>query len=491
MPWPTSSGFALALACAVAASPPARAQWNQFRGPGSRGHAVGEQPLPAEFGPSRHLLWKAEINAGHSSPCVFGDRIFVTACDGDELETLCLDRTTGKTLWRRAIPVEVAEKTHRINGLATPTPACDGERVYAYFGSFGLLCYDVDGREVWRRELARAKNIFGTASSPMLAGGWLILARDTNEESWVEAIDPATGETRWRTDRTGFPSGWSTPVHWRHGGVDELLVYGAFRLTAYYLRDGSERWSVPGLADEPCITPVIGEELVFVTSYNMRTNPEVIGLPRFEELLEQYDGDKNGHLSRPEIEPNKSVLSRLDADGEGDHPLRGFFRFLDGDRDGQLTEAEWQKLSAWLETFEHRNALVAIRPGDGDGKPAEIAWQHGRGVPECPSPLYHDGRVYLVKNGGLATCVDARTGEMKYHQRLGSRGPCYASPVVGDGKIFAASGRGVVTVFAPGDDLEILARNDLGERIMATPALVEGRIYVRTEKHLFAFGTTG
>lgn len=490
MPRPTSSCVAFAVVLLGAPRVPAQEQWSQFRGPGSQGAAVGEQPLPTEFGPSRNLLWKREVSSGHSSPCLFEERIFVTGCDGERLETLCLDRSSGDVLWRRAVPVELPEKTHEINGLATPTPASDGERVYVYFGSFGLLCYSFGGEEVWRRELAPAKNIFGTASSPMLAGDWLILSRDTNEESWVEAIERATGKTVWKIDRTGFPSGWSTPVLWRHDGVDELLVYGAFRLTAYDLRDGTERWSVPGLADEPCITPVLGEGMVFVTSYNMRTSPEVIGLPTFAGLLEQYDEDGDGQLSRPEIEPNKSVLSRVDADGEGDHPLRGFFRFLDRDRDGLITEVEWQKLPAWLETFEHRNALVAIRPGDGDREPAQIAWLHGRGVPECPSPLYHDGRVYLVKNGGLVTCVDARSGELKFDGRLGARGPCYASPVVGDGKIYAASARGVVTVFAPGDNLEILAHNDLGERIMATPALVNGRIYVRTAKHLFAFGTT-
>jgi outer membrane protein assembly factor BamB len=462
-------------------------QWNQFRGPGSRGIAVGDRPLPAEFGPTSHLLWKRAVSPGHSSPCVFGERIFLTGCDGEQLETLCLDRSGGEVLWRRTIPLEEPESVHPTNSLASPTPAADGERVYAYFGSFGLLCYDFDGEEAWRRPLPRAKNLFGTASSPMLAGDWLILARDTQDESWVEAIERASGATVWRIDRTGFPSGWSTPVLWRSDDVDELLVYGAFRLTAYDLRDGTERWSVPGLADEPCITPVTGEGLVFVTSYNMRTNPEVIGLPAFAKLLEQYDGDRNGQLSRAEVEPNESILSRADADGEGDHPLRGFFRFLDRDRDGQLTEVEWQRMFEWLGTFQHENALVAIRPGDAE-RPAAIAWQHARGVPECPSPLYHDGLVYMVTNGGLVSCLDARTGQLKYHERLGSRGPCYASPVVGDGKVFTASARGVVTVFAAGGELRVLARNDLGERIMATPALVDGRIYVRTEKHLFAFG---
>ena len=467
--------------------------WSQFRGPGSRGIAPDDAALPVEFGPDQNMVWRSRVPAGLSSPCIWGDRVFLTgATEAPDqplrLETLCLDRGTGAIRWRQAVTVNTVERYHRINSAATPTAAADAQRVYVSFGSFGLLCYDHDGVEVWRRELPTPKNMFGTAASPILAGDRLIFSRDTKEESWVEAIEPATGATIWRVDRTGFPSAWSTPVVWHPNGVDELLVYGAFRLVAYDLADGAERWSVPGLADEPCITPVTGDGMVFVSSYNMRTNPEVIGLPKFETLLADYDGNDNGTLDREEVQPNKSILSRLDADGEGDHPLRGFFRFLDKDRNGELDATEWQKMSAWLRSFAHANAVLAIRPGDGADRPAEIAWQHPHGVPEVPSPLYHNGRIYTVKNGGIASCLDARTGEVRFQERLGTRGPCYAAPVVGDGKIYSVSARGVVTVFEIGDTLRVLARNEIGERVMATPALAGGRIYLRTAEHLYAFG---
>jgi len=385
------------------------------------------------------------------------------------------------------VAIESLERVHRVNSPASSTAATDGKRVYSYFGSYGLICYDMDGKELWRKTLPRLKNIFGTAASPIVHGDLVILNRDTNETSSLWVLDGATGKTVWEKDRSGFPSGWSTPVVVERGDVTELLVYGAFRLTAYDLKDGAERWSVPGLADEPCITPVHGDGLVFVSSYNMRTNPEVIGLPKWKTLTDQYDADGNGTLSREEVKDNKSILSRLDADGEGDHPLRGFFRFLDKDGDGQLNGTEWKKMAAWLGSFEHANGLIAIRPGT-DEEDAEIVWQHGRGVPECPSPLYHDGRVYIVKNGGLMTCLDAKSGAVKYFGRIKARGPRYASPVIGDGKIYLPSARGRITVVAAGDELKILAQNDLEERVMATPALVDGKIYVRTEKHLFAFG---
>lgn len=476
---------AAAAVLAITAALTAQSSWPQFRGPGSRGLALGPQPLPAKLDPAT-ARWRVAVGPGHSSPAVHGDRVFVTAARDELLETLCFDRETGESRWTRSVSAQAVERTHRINSAASPTPATDGERVCSYFGSFGVVCYDVDGGEVWRREMKLLRNTFGSAASPILHDGRLILIRDTDEESTLFVLDAKTGEVVRQLDRAGFRSAWSTPVIWNNAGVEELLVYGAFKLTAYALEDGRERWSVPGLADEPATTPVTGDGLVFVTSYNMRTNPEVIGLPKFSELLERYDDNGNATLDRREVEPNESILSRNDADGEGDHPLRGFFRWLDANRDGELSEKEWQKIIDWLGSFEHRNALVAIRPGD-DERDAEIAWQHGRGVPECPSPLWHEGLVYLVKNGGIASCLDGKTGRLHYQERIGARGPRYSSPVAGDGKVYAASARGQITVWKTGPALEVLAQNELGERIMATPALVDGRVYVRTEAHLYCF----
>ena len=130
---------------------------------------------------------------------------------------------------------------------------------------------------------------------------------------------------------------------------------------------------------------------------------------------------------------------------------------------------------------------MAVKPPVEEGGLAEIVWKYEKGVPEVPSPLVYDGRVYALKNGGMVTCLDAGTGEERYREKLGAGGPYYASLVAGDGKIYAASTRGVVTVFAAGDELDILAQNDLEERISATPALLDGRVYLRTDEHLHAY----
>ncbi|MEQ8767246.1 MAG: PQQ-binding-like beta-propeller repeat protein [Planctomycetota bacterium] len=455
--------------------------WNRFRGPDGRGVSDGTA-LPVDLSPER-VAWKHSIPPGLSSPCLIGDRLFVTGHEGQRLSTSCLDRETGAVLWKRSVVAEALERHHEINSPASPTPCSDGERVVSYFGSFGLVAYDIEGDELWRRPLPMPKNGFGTAASPVLAGGRLVFVNGAPADPFVEAMDPATGESIWKVEQN---VGWSTPAIWHRDGVDEVLVQGIWWLKAYDLRTGEERWAVPGLTDEPITTPVTGDELAFLTSYNMNDNPEVIGLPSFDEMLAQYDADGDERLNREEAERNESILSRFDADGEGDHPLRLFFRFLDRDKSGDIARDEWQKIFDWLGQYQHVNALLAVRPGKGDTG-AEIAWQHGRGVPECPSALCYRGSVYLIKNGGILTCLAAANGEVRYRERLEAQGPYYASPVAGDGKIYLASARGEVTVLAAGETLDIVSTSDLGERLMATPALGRGEVFFRTEGHLIAF----
>jgi len=502
---PSMAPVLVVLGAVVAVASASAQSWPQFKGAGSRGVAVDAASYPQALEPDRNLLWKAAIDAGHSSPVVWGERLFATTCRGTTLAVVCLATADGRELWRRELEVAAVERHHDVNSAASATPAVDGERIVAAFGSLGLVCWDHEGEELWRREHPRLRNTFGAAASPVLVEGRVVYLRDTNEASSLEVLDARDGSEVWRVVRTGFASGWSTPVVWDNAGVREILAYGTFQLTAYDFATGAERWSVPGLADEPCITPVVGDGVVYVTSYNMRTSPEAIGLPPWKEIVAALDRDGDQSIDRTEAAANKSVLSRSDADGEGDHPLLGFFRWLDADRDGELVEAEWQKLVAWLDGFEHANALVALRPGGREGHPdAEVLWQQPRGVPECPSPLWFDGRVYLTKNGGLVTCVDAASGEVCYHARMGARGPRYASPVAAGwtgpgsidagsieagGLIYACSARGQVTVLRPGPTLDVVSNTDLGERIMATPALVDGVVYVRTAQHVMAFGS--
>lgn len=480
--------IAPALALCLCPMLQAQADWGQFRGPGGGGIYTGAAPLPTEFSPGQHERWSAEAPAGHSSPVVAAGRVLLTGHAGERLETLCYDLGNGALLWRRSLPRgDHQERLHRNNSPASATPTCDGERVIAYFAGFGLVAYDMLGQELWRRPLPTPGNTFGSSSSPILSRGSLLFLHDVRGRSYLEAMDPATGETLWRQEREDMGPGWSTPSVRHLAEHSEVLAYGPGWLSAYDLEDGRPLWSVPGLTDEPIVIPSAADGLIFVSSYNMNVNTEVERLPKFAELLAQLDTDSSGTLSPQETEANTSILSRHDADGEGDHPLRMFFRFLDENQNGEMEAEEYPKVIRWLADMKFANALLALRT-KGQGNGVEIAWQWNRGVPECPSPILVGEHILLVKNGGLVTCLRRADGKLVYEGRLDQRGPMYASPVAGDGKLYSCSARGQITVFAQGDRLHVLARNDIGERIMATPALAHGSVLVRTTTKLYAFG---
>ncbi len=213
--------------------------WPQFRGPNSSG--VGEGKPPVNFGPDQNVLWKTALGPGLSSPIIWEGRIFPTEFDREakQLATLCIDRRTGKILWRRSVAPERIEKVHAISSPAAATPATDGERVYVYFGSYGLVCYDLDGNQKWEKPLPLPQNPYGAAASPILAGELLVLNHQ-GKESYLLGVNRHDGSTVWKTARKKFQYGWSTPVHWCHDGIDEIVVLGGDfrpnqRLMAYNL----------------------------------------------------------------------------------------------------------------------------------------------------------------------------------------------------------------------------------------------------------------
>jgi outer membrane protein assembly factor BamB len=494
--------FALALAFFCVAGWSAagdEARWPQFRGPGGQGVGRDGLRLPVEFGMNSKVVWKTPLPRGHSSPCVWDEHIYVTAFDGKTktLETICLERASGKILWRRAAPVTKLERLHQLNNPASATPATDGEQVYVYFGSYGLLCYSKDGELKWQRPLEPIPTQFGSGTSPVVAGERVLL--NSGKGSWnfsLLALDRRTGKTVWQKDRSrGFATGlWSTPIVRHHDAGDDVIVAGGEQVVAYNLADGSLRWQLGGLPSVSLSTPVFGDGLLFLTL----TNPigdldeNVVKLPSFDEMLRKYDKNKDGKLSANEIPGDMVLFTRGRPDKIGNFArVRDMVSSYDKDKDKALDRGEWQELVNSVGQITHgmEIAVAAVRlDGTGDVTRTHLAWKETKRVPEVPSPLYYEGRLYLVNEKGLVTCRDVRSGKEIYRERLGARGTCYSSPIVGDGKIYIGTDGGVVIVFKPGDRFEILARNNLGEGIVATPALVDNRIYVRTDRHLIAFG---
>ncbi len=467
-----ASLFALLLAT-IPSAVAAELSWPQFRGPGGLGVASSANP-PIHFGPQSNVVWKSALPSGHSSPCMAGDRIFLTAFDSGRLETLCLDRLNGRVLWRQPAPAEKIEPTHRISNPAASTPATDGERVFVYFGSFGLLAYDFAGREQWRYAIPPPMVEFGAGTSPILAGNLLFLVCDQDQGSFLLALDKYTGKQAWRTERPEFRRSFSTPFVWRHDGEEELVVPGSIWLRSYNLSDGRERWSYTGTSRVANSSPTAGDGLLFSASWNVGSDPgDRITLEPFADFAPIHDKDKDGKLTHDEIPAG---------------PIRDRFSQMDLNKDGTVTPTEWQLMAEMF--AKAGNAVLAIRPGGkGDIAATHLAWKSTRSLPYVCSPVYYQGRLYTVKNGGLASSYEAKTGKPFYQdERLGAGGDYYASLIAAGGRIYAASQQGVIVVWEASDQLKILARNDVGEQVMATPAAAGNVLYVRTAGHLYAFG---
>jgi outer membrane protein assembly factor BamB len=484
----------LGTAAALAAAPKTDdARWPQFRGLDGLGIASEGATYPVQFGPTSHVLWKTPLPAGNSSPAVWGERIYLTAFDKPKqlLETLCLDRPTGKILWRRSAPAvgKIETSLHPANGPATPTPVCDAGHVYVYFGSYGLLAYDHSGTELWKKPLTVPGTTFGSGSSPILAGDLLLLTCQGKDASLL-AVRPETGATAWQKERPRFGAGYATPLLRKNGPTTEVILVQPRGVVAYDLKDGAELWWVSGLSGGGIPSPALGDGLIFAVAHFPGGDLDNrMKFPVFNELLKKYDANKDGVLGQKEVPNDLLFFDRGSRNPDDNIVMDDMFPFIDKNRDGRLTREEWD---AAIEAFAKReSAMLAIRPGGkGEIPKDQVAWKEQRALPEVPSPLYYQGRLYVVANGGIASCYDAQTGKMLYRQRLGTGGFFYASPVAGGGNVYVPSYNGVLVVFKAGDQCQVLARNNLGEQILATPALVDGRIYVRTEAHLYAFGDT-
>ncbi len=447
--------------------------WPQFRGPNASGVAPTAKP-PVKIDRTNGVLWQIETPWSPSSPCLWGGRIYLTTFADHRLQTRCFDRRNGEQLWIHEIESEKLEPFHGTDGSpAAATPATDGHRVVSYFGSFGLVCYDVNGTELWRHPLplALSGGSYGSGASPIMVGNLVLVNRDQDENSSLLAVDLDTGKTLWESPRPDATGSFGTPILWQNNGEDQIVMPGSARLKGYELKSGRERWVVEGLTGFACTTPVSGEGLLFFAGWSPGQNDAP--WPAWESFLAQHDKNNDGVITFDEF----------------DEKSRDFYRGLDTDHDGKITKDDWDKIKA--RAAKSQNLLVAVKPGGrGDITQTHVAWKYNRGLPYVPSPLFYEGRIYLVRDGGMLSSFEAKTGTPYYTQeRLGAEGSYYSSPVAADGRIYVASLAGKVTVVrAGGDQPVILHQADFGERIFATPALAGDQLYLRTQTKLYAFG---
>lgn len=465
--------FSVALLLTVALLHAAEA-WPQFRGPHSSGVAASNDPLPTEIGPGKNEVWKISLPPGHSSPIVSGDRIFLTAVRDEKLLTMGLDRATGKVLWEAEAPHGKLETIHSIGSHVQATPATDGHRVVSFFGSCGLFCYDRDGKQLWHRPMGPFNNDFGAGSSPIIEDDRVILCQDHDTNSFLMALDKQTGQTLWTADRSEFPRNYCTPIVWNNNGKKQVVVAATLRVAGYDFASGRELWTVRGISRTVCMTPVIGADgTLYVAGWAAGGDAgEPIHFEPFADAISQYDADKSGTLEESELPKG---------------PVKQRYSQIDRDKSGKITEAEYDYFRGLFE--QGKNLVLAIKPGgQGEITDTHVAWRYAKFVPFCASPLVYEGNVFTIKDGGILSCLDAQTGKPSKQQRIAATDDYYASPVAGDGKIFFINQLGVLTVISPDAKWEVLATAEFGEEVYATPAIADGKIYVRTVGHLYCFG---
>jgi outer membrane protein assembly factor BamB len=381
--------------------------WPRWRGPSGQGLATGT--YVDAWSATQNVLWRTALpGQGNSSPIVWRDRIVLTTSyeGGRRLSVLAFSRTNGSLLWETFVPQVRSDSAHDKNGHASATPVTDGERIYASFGSSGVVALDLNGTLAWQRDLGRVNAYHGTAGSPLLYKDRLILYQDQFSNGFITALDTRTGQSIWRTPRTASV-GWGTPIALRVDGRDEIVVSGQSRVYAYDPDRGQELWRCDGNTYEVIPTPVVGHGMVFCSS------------------------------------------------GRG-------------------------------------GPTLAIRPGGrGDVTRSHLSWESPRGSPFVPSPVLYGDYLYLINDmASIATCLNAATGAAVWQGRLGAarREGFTASPVAVNDRVFFTNDEGETFVLRAGPKFELLGVNRLGASTLASPALVDGRWYFRTDRHLLAIG---
>ncbi len=478
--------------------------WGEFRGAGGTGAAAASR-APGKLG---EPTWAVPVGAGLSAPVLAGGRLFLTAVEEGRLCTCALEASTGRALWKRQAPLVPLEKVHAAGSPAASTPVADGERVYVYFGSYGLICYDRAGAEQWKVPLPPPQSLYGMSTSLIAYGETLVLVLDSDanlpgsqlSQSKVIAVRKATGAVVWETPRPLVRSGWSTPTLWKHDGEEELVVLGSGRLTSYDPATGLEKWFAGGFSRETIAQPVCGRGLVFGAAAMLGGVADAQPDPEpFWQAMLHFDADGDGAVARQEMTADFTFPLRpelpvghpgfglpLPEDAAARQKRQGeLFGRIDQDQDGQWKRAEFLQS---LRFDRGQPRLLAVRPGGaGELGAPHIAWEVNRNIPEIPSPVFYEDRLYLVRSGGLLSCLDAASGKMLYTERLGAPGQYSASPVVAGDHLYLVSNPGVVSVVPVGDTFQLRHQRHLGEAAYVTPALDDETLYIRTQGQLVAF----
>jgi outer membrane protein assembly factor BamB len=458
-------------------------EWSQFRGPNGTGVSETKN-LPSEFGPNKNVVWKTALPPGHSSPVLTRDRIFVTAHDKDSLFVVCLDRETGKMLWQRTVARAHSGRLQNVNGPASPSPVTDGKNVYVFFQEYGMVSFDPAGKERWKLPLGPFNMFYGFGASPILVDDKVILPVDQDHPaSYLIAVDKDNGRVRWKVERPVVISGYSTPIIYQPPqGPKQIIIPESFQLSAYSVHDGKRVWWVRGLACEMKSIASHDNEYLYINGWGFPQNQpgQQVKTISFDEALTTYDKDNDKTIAKTEVPANA-------ARGSMDRMLSSAFEAFDMDRNEKLDARDWEVFRAMMAS---ENGLLAIKMGgQGDQTDKAIRWRYTKPVPQVPSTLLYHNVLYMINDSGILISFDPATGNVLKQGRLhGAIDKYFSSPVAADDKVFLIGQGGQVSVVKATGDWEVITVNELDDECYATPAIADGRIYIRTRSALYAFG---
>ena len=512
-----SCGWALLLIAAGLVPVSAQGEdWPQWRGPNSAGVSTSKKSLPTKFSATENVLWSAEIGDGISSACVASGRVFATAMQPEKPDdkaltkfvVFCFDAASGEKLWEKSYSAgpEPLPPTHEVNSYASATPAADADRVYAYFTRIGMVALDAKtGDQVWQQKLPEPFFIFdwGPGMSPVLFEDKVLFVQDDDLNPALYALDKATGDILWRDDRSDMAVSYSHPIMSQTPSGPEIVVAGTGKLLGYDPATGKRKWVAEIFCRNIKTTPASIDGVIYVS---------VEGYGMSYQWRATADADGDGKITRDEIKASRKDKQSKIPDGfwkkfeRGDANQDGVLEgdeidnaFLDpknqaGLRDSESQERggkekDWKK---WDADLQKEASIQAVRGGgEGDVSKSHLVWKHKTKAPDhLVSPLIADGRMLLVKGTGIVSCYDTEKGAPIWYQKRmgGDLGSILASPVTGDGKIYIAGDNGKISVLKAGDKLESLAVNDMGEPCIGTPAISDGRLYLRTRNKLWCIG---
>lgn len=445
--------------------------WAQFRGVNGSG-VSSSKGLPQEFSADKNIAWKVKIGDGIGSPIIKNGRVFTTAMLGDQkLGVFSFDAASGKQLWQSDFDTGTLPRITPPNSHASSTPATDGERVFVYFSTIGLLAFDFEtGKEVWRHTLPRSAYLmdWGAASSPIVYNGMVIFCQDDDLAPFLVAVDAKTGEEKWRTPRKDMLAGYALPVLCEANGRTDLVIAGSGKLKGYDPATGKEIWTCNTLLRTIMTSPVVHDGIIYIAVQSYGDSTRTLKYA----LLEWLDTNQDKILSREETP--KEFHERFDASDKNKNGL------IDPDEiDTAFQSPDNMAVGG--------NIIQAIKGGgSGDVTKTHVLWNLDHKTPSnIASPLFYNNRLYLVKGGGMSSCYDAKDGKTLWDRsRLGNFGDYFASPVAADGKVFIAGKNGFVVVLEDGAEMKVLGKNDIGEEIIATPSIADGRLFIRTRESL-------